>query len=69
VSGILDGIGCLGGYFAGVMVSRLSVGWGWGGVFGLLASVAVALSVVAAVLWICERRRDAAPGRLLGHGG
>ena len=41
-SGIIDGVGYLGGALAGDSVARISVAFGWRGVFVALASVAAA---------------------------
>jgi OPA family glycerol-3-phosphate transporter-like MFS transporter len=57
-SGIIDGIGYLGGVLAGDSIARISVAFGWSGAFGALAAVA-AISTVAAVLLLVVRRRDA----------
>ena len=46
-SGIVDGVGYLGGVLAGDTVARLSVAYGWRGVFAALA-VVTALSALAA---------------------
>jgi len=46
-SGIIDGVGYLGGVLAGDSVARLAVAHGWRGVFVALAVVS-ALSAVAA---------------------
>jgi OPA family glycerol-3-phosphate transporter-like MFS transporter len=46
-SGIVDGVGYLGGVLAGDTVARLSVAFGWRGVFAALAAV-TALSALAA---------------------
>lgn len=50
-SGIIDGIGYLGGALAGVGVAQVSVAFGWRGVFTALAAVC-AVSAVAAG-WLC----------------
>lgn len=56
-SGIIDGVGYLGGVLAGGGVARVAVHFGWRGVFAVLASVS-ALSVVAAgCLYVHERAR------------
>ena len=46
-SGIIDGVGYLGGVFAGDTIARLSVAFGWRGVFVVL-TVVTALSALAA---------------------
>jgi sugar phosphate permease len=51
-SGLIDGVGYLGGVLAGNTVAGISVVWGWTGAFAALAAVAVFSSVVAALyLW------------------
>jgi len=50
-SGIIDGIGYLGGTLAGIGVAQISVALGWRGVFVSLAAVC-AVSAVAAG-WLC----------------
>ncbi len=55
-SGIIDGTGYLGGVLAGNSVAQVSVVWGWKGVFGVLAGVAL-LSTMAAGVYLRERRR------------
>lgn len=49
-SGIVDGVGYLGGILAGDSVARVSIAYGWPGAFTLLA-VAVLLSSVAAYFY------------------
>jgi sugar phosphate permease len=49
-SGIIDGIGYLGGVLAGDSVARLAVAYGWQGVFVSLAAVSAVAAVCAAVL-------------------
>lgn len=48
-SGIIDGIGYLGGVLAGDSMARISVDFGWNGAFQVLAAVAFLSSVAAAV--------------------
>jgi OPA family glycerol-3-phosphate transporter-like MFS transporter len=51
-SGLIDGIGYMGGILAGNSFAAASVRWGWAGAFGLLAGVAFLASGAAAVyLW------------------
>ena len=51
-SGLIDGVGYLGGVLAGNTVAGISVVWGWKGAFAALSAVAVLSSVVAALyLW------------------
>ena len=47
-SGIIDGVGYLGGVLAGGSMARISVDYGWNGAFQLLAVVAFLASVAAA---------------------
>ena len=49
-SGIIDGIGYLGGVLAGDSVARVAVAYGWQGVFVSLAAVSAVAAVCAAVL-------------------
>jgi OPA family glycerol-3-phosphate transporter-like MFS transporter len=50
-SGMIDGIGYLGGILAGDSVARVSIAFGWKGAFTILAAV-VWLSSVAALLYL-----------------
>jgi OPA family glycerol-3-phosphate transporter-like MFS transporter len=56
-SGIIDGVGYLGGILAGETVARISVSFGWTGAFLALAGVALLSSGAAAVLFIGQRRK------------
>jgi OPA family glycerol-3-phosphate transporter-like MFS transporter len=49
-SGIIDGIGYLGGILAGDSVARLAAAFGWDGVFVTLAAVSALAAVCAGVL-------------------
>jgi hypothetical protein len=49
-SGLIDGIGYLGGVISGDSMARISVDHGWSGVFLLLAAVAALSSIVAGIL-------------------
>ncbi len=55
-SGIIDGIGYLGGVLAGDSVARLSVAFGWRGVFFTLAGVCALSAAAAAYLYRYQRR-------------
>jgi sugar phosphate permease len=55
-SGIIDGIGYLGGVLAGDSVARLSVVAGWDGVFVALAAVSALAAVAAGVLHVLNTR-------------
>jgi len=59
-SGIIDGIGYLGGVLAGDSVARLSVALGWERVFLLLAAVSAGAAVYAGVLHFTNMRAAAA---------
>jgi sugar phosphate permease len=56
-SGIIDGVGYLGGVLAGGTVARISVSFGWQGAFTALAGVGL-LSSIAAALFLIEQRRS-----------
>ena len=55
--GIIDGVGYLGGMMAGGTVARLSVAYGWSGVFRSLSGVALVTGVAAAVFFQIEWRK------------
>jgi OPA family glycerol-3-phosphate transporter-like MFS transporter len=55
-SGIIDGIGYLGGALAGVGVAQVSVALGWRGVFVALASVCAVSAAAAGWLYIHQAR-------------
>jgi OPA family glycerol-3-phosphate transporter-like MFS transporter len=55
-SGIIDGIGYLGGVLAGDGVARLAVAFGWDGVFVTLAIVSAAAAMCAGVLYLLNTR-------------
>lgn len=56
-SGFIDGTGYLGGILAGNLVARVSVTWGWHGVFALLTTVAL-LSAAAAGVYLKYQMRS-----------
>jgi sugar phosphate permease len=58
-SGIIDGIGYLGGVLAGDTVARLSVAFGWEGVFVILAAVSAVAAVCAGGLHVVNTRAAA----------
>jgi sugar phosphate permease len=58
-SGIIDGIGYLGGVLAGDTVARLSVAFGWEGVFVTLAAVSAVAAVCAGGLHVLNTRAAA----------
>ncbi len=51
-SGLIDGVGYLGGVLAGNAVAGISVMWGWTGAFTALAGIAVLSSLVAGLYLI-----------------
>jgi sugar phosphate permease len=55
-SGVIDGVGYLGGVLAGDTVARISVSFGWQGAFTALAGVGL-LSSLAAALFLIDQRR------------
>jgi len=57
-SGVVDGIGYFGGVLAGDTIARISMVWGWRGVFLSLAGVSLATSV-AAVLYSVQMEKHA----------
>ena len=61
-SGIIDGVGYLGGILAGDTVARISVSFGWAGAFLALAGVALLSSGAAALLFFGQRRAAVAQG-------
>jgi len=58
-SGIIDGVGYLGGVVAGDGIARASVAFGWRGAFLILAGVA-AVSTVFSLLFLVDQRRRTA---------
>ena len=58
-SGIIDGVGYSGGVLSGDAVARISVRFGWSGVFVMLAAVAFFTAAAAALFWVREGRRAA----------
>jgi len=57
-SGLVDGIGYIGGILAGNAFAGISVKWGWAGAFGALALVAFLSTGAAAVILWRERSKD-----------
>jgi sugar phosphate permease len=55
-SGLIDGVGYLGGIVSGDSMARISVDYGWSGALRVLAIVAL-LSSVAAVAFLRQERR------------
>jgi OPA family glycerol-3-phosphate transporter-like MFS transporter len=54
-SGLIDGVGYLGGVLAGDSIARISIAYGWKGAFSFLAGV-TALSSVAALAYLLNQR-------------
>jgi OPA family glycerol-3-phosphate transporter-like MFS transporter len=59
-SGIIDGIGYLGGILSGDAVARISLAAGWQGAFAVLGAV-TAFSTLAAAFFLLLQRRPATP--------
>jgi sugar phosphate permease len=59
-SGLVDGTGYLGGVAAGTVMARVSVAFGWGGVFITLAVVCTLAAVGAGYLYVLNAARLAA---------
>lgn len=57
-SGIIDGVGYLGGAVAGDSVARVSVAFGWRGVFGALAAVSALSAVAAGYLFLYQSTEE-----------
>jgi sugar phosphate permease len=57
-SGLIDGVGYLGGILAGYPAGRISTAFGWRGVFVSLAAVSAVAAVAAAVLHFHQSRQD-----------
>jgi len=55
-SGIIDGIGYLGGVLAGYGIARIAVSFGWDGVFVTLATVSGAAALCAGALYLLNTR-------------
>jgi len=54
-SGLIDGVGYLGGVLAGGAVAKISVLWSWSGAFAALAGVAFVSSVAAGMYFVRTR--------------
>ena len=59
-SGLIDGVGYLGGVLAGDSVARLSIAYGWQGVFVALAGVSALATLAAGYLYVLGLRTAAA---------
>lgn len=57
-SGIIDGVGYLGGVLAGESMARLSVALGWRGAFFTLAGVLLASLIPALYFWKAQKKHD-----------
>jgi OPA family glycerol-3-phosphate transporter-like MFS transporter len=67
-SGLVDGTGYLGGVLAGTVMARLSVAFGWGGVFVTLAAVSALAALGAGYLYALNARTaPPQPKRLAEH--
>jgi sugar phosphate permease len=56
-SSLIDGIGYVGGILAGEGVARLSVHYGWSGVFSALAATSIASAISAGILFVHQNRQ------------
>jgi len=56
-SGLIDGIGYLGGVLAGDSMARIMLSWGWQGMFTVLAGVAWLSSLAALIYFSSQRKR------------
>jgi OPA family glycerol-3-phosphate transporter-like MFS transporter len=56
-SGLIDGVGYMGGILAGDSVARVSVHYGWSGVFVALAAVSAASAAAAGLLFVYQRKQ------------
>jgi sugar phosphate permease len=59
-SGIIDGVGYLGGAAAGYIVARIAVSFGWQGVFVTLAAVSALAALGAGCLYVLNARAASA---------
>jgi sugar phosphate permease len=63
-SGIIDGVGYLGSVLGGVTVARVSIAFGWKGVFLSLAVISLCAAIGAGRLYGLERRAAAKASRM-----
>jgi sugar phosphate permease len=63
-SGIIDGVGYLGSVLGGVTVARVSIAFGWTGVFLSLAVISLVAAIGGARLYRLETRAAAKQGRM-----
>ncbi|MGH8180722.1 MAG: hypothetical protein ACRETR_07060, partial [Steroidobacteraceae bacterium] len=59
-SGIIDGVGYLGAVFAGIGGAKVTVAFGWRGLFVMLGMVGTLGAIGAGALYVMERRAAAA---------
>jgi sugar phosphate permease len=57
-SGLIDGIGYLGGVLAGNSMASIAVTWGWKGAFAVLAGVTWLASIAAALYFLHQRHPE-----------
>jgi sugar phosphate permease len=55
-SGIIDGVGYIGGVLAGDTMARVERAYGWEGVFVALAAISAVAALCAGVLYLLNRR-------------
>ena len=60
-SGLIDGVGYLGGVLAGNSMASIAVTWGWKGAFAVLAGVTWIGSIAAALYFVQQRRPGVEP--------
>jgi sugar phosphate permease len=60
-SGLIDGVGYLGGILAGDSVARISVHYGWSGVFLALALISAVSAIAAGLLFVYQKKRAGVP--------
>jgi OPA family glycerol-3-phosphate transporter-like MFS transporter len=57
-SGLIDGVGYLGGVLAGNSMANIAVTWGWKGAFAVLAAVTWLASIAAALYFVHQRQPE-----------
>jgi sugar phosphate permease len=57
-SGLIDGVGYLGGVLAGNGMANIAVTWGWKGAFAVLAAVTWLGSIAAALYFVHQRKSE-----------
>jgi sugar phosphate permease len=57
-SGLIDGVGYLGGVLAGNSMANIAVTWGWKGAFAVLAAVTWLASIAAALYFLHQRQPE-----------